>query len=332
MRRLILSFSIVLNLVAGGLLLHLASKPARPGTIHTQAARSTVLGAYSNRPPSASAHLPQNPANGFGWQVLESRSHDQVVANLRAIGCPERTIRQIIVPRVERDYAGKIASLPGRPAFWSAGPARTRAVAALEEQERAVEAEKRALLLRLVSFDCCGEDRGDRRDLIDQAISRFVLGPLPEGVTEQVLAVMKRREGLVDEIQKQANGLLLPEDETRVMQCREQELAELKQTLTPAQFEEFTARAAGFNLMDHGMEHLEVTSGEMRHIARLHATIFEMGSQRPFDLFSSHDEPEEKMQQFEAELLAYLGEVRFAQYKLARNPRDASAAQTGVAK
>jgi len=103
-----------------------------------------------------------------------------------------------------------------------------------------------------------------------------------------------------------------------VIRDREQELTELKQTLTPAQFEEFTARAAGLNLMDHGMDQLQVTPGEMRHIARLHATIFEMGSERPFDIFGSHDEPREKTQQFEAELLAYVGEVRFAQYKGAK--------------
>jgi len=332
MRRLILTFSIVFNLALGAMLLLLASKREQPSTIATRSAESIAVDPCSSRPSTSQTNFVPIRATGLEWRTVQSGNFDEFMANLRAMGCPERTIRQIIVAQVEREYARRKATLPDAPGFWSAGPARTRATEALQDHERTLEAEKRALLLRLVNFDCLGENHSRGDDLIDEAISRFILGPLPEGVTEQVLAVMQRAEALVRQIEEQANGLVFPEDEARVAQCRVQEINELRQALTASQFDEFTARASGLNLMDHGMEHVEVTAGEMRDIARLHATVFEMGSQGHFDIFGSHDEPKEKTAEFEARLLAYLGEVRFTQYKPGKNPAASSAAQTETTK
>jgi hypothetical protein len=330
MRRLILTFSIVLNLAFGAMILALAKKRELPHMVATPP-ESGAADRCSGR--ASTNHAPFVPihANGFEWQTVASASYDEFVANLHAIGCPERTIRQIIVAQVGRDYARRKATLADAPGFWDAGPARIRATAALEGHQRALEAEQRALLLRLVNFDCLGEKQARGDGLIDQAILRFIFGPLPEDVTERVLAAMQKADAQVSQIERGANGLMLPEDEGQVAQCREHQIAELKQALTTSQFEEFTARSSGLNLMDHGMENVELSAREMRDIARLHATVFEMG-QRPFDIFGSRDEPEEKAREFEAQLLGYLGETRFAQYKLGKNPAQSSAAQTAIAK
>src|SRR5437763_6554480 len=42
--------------------------------------------------------------NRFHWRRLESQDYAHYVANLRGIGCPDKTIRDIVVAAVEKVY------------------------------------------------------------------------------------------------------------------------------------------------------------------------------------------------------------------------------------
>jgi len=65
----------------------------------------------------------KNAANKkFQWESLESSDYKQYIVNLRAIGCPEQTIRDIIVTDVDRTYCsgwpkrGRLAAgITGKP-------------------------------------------------------------------------------------------------------------------------------------------------------------------------------------------------------------------------
>src|SRR5688572_3338595 len=57
---------------------------------------------------------PQNPSR-FSWRFLESPDFKQYIANLRAVGCPEQTIQDIIIADVNKLYAGKEAALRIKP-------------------------------------------------------------------------------------------------------------------------------------------------------------------------------------------------------------------------
>src|SRR5882724_11186316 len=46
----------------------------------------------------------------FSWQEVESADYPAYVANLRAIGCPEQTIRDIIIADVNALYARRRAT------------------------------------------------------------------------------------------------------------------------------------------------------------------------------------------------------------------------------
>src|SRR5947208_8054614 len=49
--------------------------------------------------------------NGFRWGSVESPDYREYIANLRAIGCPEETIRDIVIADVNKLFAGRIAGL-----------------------------------------------------------------------------------------------------------------------------------------------------------------------------------------------------------------------------
>jgi len=92
--RRLLIFSLIINLGLIGTLAWLAKRRAASGsepglTTVKDAPRS----AASKAAPVAQIADPAKPAPPIDWQMVESEDYKKYIANLRAIGCPEETIR-----------------------------------------------------------------------------------------------------------------------------------------------------------------------------------------------------------------------------------------------
>jgi hypothetical protein len=87
-------------------------------------------------------------AKSFRWSELESADYRTYVANLRGIGCPEQTIRDIITADVGSLYSERIRTLESKLA--EAGTADQSAV---EGEIRAVRREKAWLLSTLLGTE-----------------------------------------------------------------------------------------------------------------------------------------------------------------------------------
>ena len=61
--------------------------------------------------PAAAA--PAASSQKFDWRLVESEDYRKYIANLRAIGCPEETIRDIITADVNKLYESKRKELAG---------------------------------------------------------------------------------------------------------------------------------------------------------------------------------------------------------------------------
>jgi len=100
----ILIFSLVVNLALLGLMAwrrpQQASLPVR--VIRSEAA--PIQGKAQLRLARAVASTPSLTA----WSKIESRDVRQFIANLRAIGCPEATIRDIVTFRICRSYRARL--------------------------------------------------------------------------------------------------------------------------------------------------------------------------------------------------------------------------------
>jgi hypothetical protein len=260
--------------------------------------------------------------NRFHWRMLESQDYEKYIANLRAVGCPEKTLRDIIVADVRKLYALKTAAVPLKAGFWSCGAIRETAERTRAEQQRALSSEQRELILRLLGSDLPMGSGETMSELTSQALFRFMLGPVPDGVPERVAALMEKSEEASGAIQTGAGGLLLPGDEAKVRQILEGMVNDLKGVMTPEQFEEFNRRAVAINLVDKGFEAFPMTAAEFKEISRLHIDVYGAFDGRSFDgLFSGKDgEDEEKNQEFERRLKTYLGASRFAEYERGKDP------------
>src|SRR5439155_18080321 len=100
---------LVLSFVLGGAVVWLlAPKPAPtagPGLTQVVATNRVVI-----RTPAPTWSPTTPPATTqFSWAAVEAEDYRQYIANLRAIDCPEETIRDIIIADVNKLYAPREA-------------------------------------------------------------------------------------------------------------------------------------------------------------------------------------------------------------------------------
>jgi hypothetical protein len=264
-------------------------------------------------------HTPISPpielgaiTNRFQWRMIESRNYEEYVRNLRAVGCPEKTVRDIIVAEVRKTYSARSASVPLATSFWSCGPERQAAERRRVQNQRDLDQESQTLLRHLLGSDLPAESQEEAEDLVEQAILRFLAGPLPDAVFEKVHLVLKQ----MSDIEQRSNDILLPSEKQQLWNLRQQSLASLQRFLSSAQYDELTRRFAASQLVDHEFRDFQVSGSELREIAGLYAGIY--GLPLEAVAFSGNDEEGHTVEQkalFENSLLGFLGETRFAEYK-----------------
>jgi len=92
--------------------------------------------------------------NAFHWSQVESSDFQQYMANLRAVGCPEETIRDLVIAEINKLYSPKFAALMTQAQhydYWK--PASKKSREGLAKQLNSLRAEKRELLKTLLGID-----------------------------------------------------------------------------------------------------------------------------------------------------------------------------------
>src|SRR6266542_1494065 len=122
-----LAISIPLNLALAGwiLLMHVRrqrelSSSANAGT----ETRATGEPSKDARPVQPQFIVATNRVTPFDWRQVESTDYRQYIANLRAIGCPELTIREIVTADVNDLFFARRAALikTNHYEYWRADP------------------------------------------------------------------------------------------------------------------------------------------------------------------------------------------------------------------
>ena len=199
------------SLVAGGT----ASAPAHPKDTAT-AAQKTSEATPNPTPAAAGQH--------FDWRLVESEDYKKYIANLRSIGCPEETIRDIIVADVNKLYESKRKELAGptkKFEYWKPGammgaafdPERT-------EKERALNKEKRALITELL-----GSAVDEKPDILAGAAGQIeaMFDFLPAEKRSKVFELMQDMQTKMQKAMK--GGAMDPEDIRKAMKESETALA-----------------------------------------------------------------------------------------------------------
>jgi hypothetical protein len=278
----------------------------------TTAAAADPWPTVSNSPGSLTFNT-----SHFAWSQVESGDFEQLALNLRAIGCPEKTVRDVVVARAHRslEQASKERA-PDLP-FWSAGLRRSRAKRQAEQQAESARQEIVTRLERVLGQDVFLEQAELMDKFEEQALTRFMIGPVPEETFSKVTATLARFGKLRDQIDSRIQGVWLDKDEAELAQLRTEYRRELAAALTSAQLEEMTARMAMLGQMDQvKFEATDLNPAEARQLSLIRARFSDPLSCNDF-LFSNKSMTGKQEQELELAERGFLGEARFAQFERA---------------
>jgi hypothetical protein len=315
----VLAISVVANLalgIAAAKLLRAPTPVAVTAPANASAAsRTESLRIVTNLPPATTF-----VTNRFDWQQLGATNLDTFAANLRAIGCPERTIRDIVVGEVWRLFAA-FENQPDSSPFWANGPRLIAERRRRESETLQLKNELTATLRRLFGYEWSPRSE---RNLFEEenAICRVLLGEISEDQLEQATAMMLSAEDLKEEVAWQCGDVFLDEDYAALRRRRDELEQRVRAVLSPAQFEEFSARVgmAEWLFASGGLERLKPTAAELRQIALAKSQVRPLGWDM-LDLDDSLTEEEKEADEaaVEQRVRQILGEARFAEFELLKD-------------
>jgi len=292
---------------------------------------------------SASAAALQNAARTntlvrrqfFSWQEVESPDYPTYIANLRYIGCPEQTIRDIIIADVNALYARRRATelLTPEQQWWRSEPD-TNVLQAAIEKARGLEDERRGLLARLLGSNW---EYGDMANLPRPSkpgvlLDGPILGALSTETKQAIQGISSRSEERLQAYLDAQRASGKPADPAELAKLRQQTRDELTRVLPPAQLEEYLLRysQSANDLREQlgQLQYFDATQDEFRTLFRATDNIDQQiellaGSTDPASIQSRRSLETQR----ENAIKNALGTRRYAEYRLLQDPlyRDAVA-------
>ncbi len=255
----------------------------------------------------------------FHWSSIESPDYREYISNLQAIGCPEKTIRDIIVADVEQLYAAKMprqnTARPWHNASRRNADARDHILA-----RAALDVEKRALIRELIGYEW---DNSANELWHQDSMIALLLGFLPEEKVVKVMSISATYLERGRALKEAAGWLLTDEDRAELQTLYDGLMRDLTQLLSPYEREELELRvqAGGFlaaeNICWDGVEIFGNDLREFVRISRRFKAVFAEEFLSPRAL--SEKQQIEKRIAFEAEVNGLLGPTRFAQFRRAQD-------------
>jgi hypothetical protein len=256
---------------------------------------------------------------GFTWAEIESTDFATYISNLRRIGCPEKTIRDIIVAEVNDLFAERMSreiTLPEQK-WWLPEPDMDALESGMD-QVRALEREKAALLTQLL-----GAGWDNQRSMAAASAIRFdgpVLSKLSsdaKSAVERIEANARRARAEAEERARQQGGSA----DTELAHLRQETRRQLAAVLNPEQLEEYLLRYS--QTADHMREELRGYSAEpdeFRRIFRARDSFEQqIAALNPSDPGTAARRAELERARDEA-IRQALGPDRFAFYQVSQSP------------
>lgn len=261
----------------------------------------------------------------LNWAAIESTNYLVYINNLRNIGCPEETIRDIIITDIAKLYAKKRAALRAQyppPPYWQTGEAWSLGVDSnpeLQAKLRELQNEQRALVKELLGVDFRAE-WSKFFDDDDNAVRAY--GFLPESKRGPLQEILSKYEELEEQIYDRARGLMLDEDQAQLNDLERMRDAEIAQLLTPEEYKEYELRNSPVaEALREQLSGFEPTEEEFRKVFDLQKTFeTQLASTGNLPDDEVRAEATEQMREaLEGEIKKVLGEQRFAEYQRAQD-------------
>jgi hypothetical protein len=179
----------------------------------------------------------------FTWPQVESTNYADFVKNLRAIACPEQTIRDIITSEVGRLYAHRKLSEVAFPSYeWWRSEPDPEAERIAAEKIQGLELEKHELLTSILG---AGWDLETKEAIAARGgitLTGPVLGEMSAPSRRAALDVIAAAQLKIEAYQEQQRLSGSPIDPMQMARLREEQLVTLASILTQEEYDEFVLR------------------------------------------------------------------------------------------
>jgi hypothetical protein len=258
----------------------------------------------------------------FHWSQVESEDYREYMANLRAMGCPEPLIRDMILAELQEAFRKRHGGIQRKPVPPWAGRDRRQAV----QQEylrhiHALEEEQRAVTVELLGFAWCKEVRNE---FLADAEWGILLGHLADEQAVQTMDLLRLYQDRAAWIRFRAQNILLEEDWEELAALDRELKGRLATILTPAEWEETLMRTYwGEGLWGQGhFELAGLTGAELRRLTQLYTRRVD-GIAETLIMARVVTEAErvDRQRELEADWLEAFGPVKAAALKWAKDDR-----------
>jgi hypothetical protein len=318
----ILALSILINLAALGTVGYLLNSKNQSNPIAAQPAGKSATPSLPARKTSsaekkASVSGTNAPAQTFGWRMVESGDYRQYIANLRSIGCPEETIRDIIVADVNKLFESRKkemhAASTNKFQFWKSSSMFGNM---LDEdkikQKQALAQEKRELLTALLGS--APEEKAD----LGAAVNPFqeLLDFLPDGKQSKVVDLIQTYQAKAMKALK--GGAPDAEDMKEMHKVQKEMEVELGKVLTPDELEGYQLRLSQTAMMMRmQLASFDPNEQEFRDIFKVKKKYEDEQGGDYSD--SENTKNKNAKKEMNDQIKGILGENRFADYERAQD-------------
>ena len=262
--------------------------------------------------------------NRADWKQLESEDYREYITRLRSIGCPEQTIRDLIIADLDKLYAPKIQSLQGRRkelAYWHSEEEELANDVNKREQQaqqRQIDKEKRRVIEELLGIDLVRErlKQQGQEDYYERRLSF-----LPEGKRDQVRNILEdfaEQEEAIRNKELQDGEPITPADRAQLRELQEQRQASLAANLKPeevTQLELWMSPTA--DTVRHDLYGMNATQEEFQTIYGLRKAFDQQWGQQEPELMTDgmRGQYQTAKAELDAQIQERLGPARFAEYQ-----------------
>jgi hypothetical protein len=318
MKNRITIISIGLNMILIGAILLVLRKPAENFITQPAIRVPRVAVTQINETVTQTNFLPQQSPTPFDWSEIESEDFLIYAENLRGVGCPEETVRDILTAEINDLFVRRRQDLfrPFQSQFWdlmAQGDLNDLLPKEAQEKVDVLEKEKEMVLKKILRA-VLPEKRNPSPSEYETILGDFLSPEKAQELHES----WGNLQILMSEID--ASDLPGPEKQKRNIELIQKNTSEQQAILSPEEMEEFKLRKSPFAQQLQSLYGFQASEQELRAMARL--TL----NERPFPTDTKSPQYETNLAEHRAEsekidkqLTALLGENRFAEYERSKD-------------
>lgn len=278
--------------------------------------------------------------NAFEWTQLEAEDYRTYIARLRSIGCPEETIRDIVIADLEKLMAPRVQEIDGpreAPKYWKVERKDLiKTVDSLEKlgKKQDVDFEKREIIRDLLGVDLAGErlkSKGEV-DLYEERLD--FLSAEKRSRVRMAIEQANQAEVYLREKSWLENDELSPEEKKQLRELQRKKDEQVKELLTPEELDRYNLwfSPSAYKVRD-ALSSLDPNEEDFLAVYRIqHGLDEKWALTDPAELSAEQKQSyEQERNDAEAKIREYLGPDRFEQFQQGRDPDfqqlEAAAAQ-----